>query len=964
MLAKNSLTLGGLLCALVASLSLPAFALGEKSYITEKAAAGDVVIASEKSLATIYVDAADYPGVQRAARNLQTDIEKVSAHKPALEQDADKLGEQAVIIGTLGQSTLINELVVSKKIDVSGIANQWDAYQISVVQNPRAGIKTALVIVGSNKRGTSYGIYDLAEQIGVSPWYWWADVPVKKHSNLAILKNTRVQEMPKIKYRGIFLNDEAPALTNWVMANYGNYNHDFYEKVFELLLRLKANYLWPAMWNNAFNVDDPLNMQLADEYGIVMSTSHHEPMMRAHKEWGSDKGKWDYHSNKSTLYPFWKEGVTRNKDYESVITMGMRGDGDEPMSESDNISLLETIVKDQREIITSVFGKPAGQVPQVWALYKEVQGYYEKGMRVPDDVTLLWCDDNWGNIRRLPTDDERKRVGGAGIYYHFDYVGGPRSYRWINTISIAKIWEQMNLAYRYGADKIWIVNVGDLKPMEYPIEYFLRMAWNPEAWPKERIPEFSKLWATREFGPQYANEIAELMTGYTRHNLRRKPESQDENTYSQLHYGEADRVTADIKNLRNKAETLASKIPADAKDAYFQLVQHPVTASAIVTELYDMVGKNHLYAEQGRANANSYADKARALFKADADLQQQYDTQLSNGKWAHFMDQPHIGYTHWNNPPANTLPLLYDRQPHSAADMGVMPEGSSSAWPLAAASVWPHTGAYELPRFDPYGKQERFIDVFNKGTTPFKISAKTSDPWIKINYTSIQVESQERLLVSIDWSKAPKGLSSGKVQITGTGYGGASIKVNAFNPEPVAKGFKGFIEADGAVAIEAEHFSKAQRVQGYGWEKIPEHGRALSSMSVFPVPLQSFANVSHAPWLEYSIYLLSAGEIKVDALFAPSWAFGPGHGLQYAVAIDDETPQIIDLVQDRSDAAWEESVRSEVRIGTSAHTTNAGAHRLRIYALDPGLTLERIQINAGGLRASYLGPAESPKQSH
>ena len=961
MTCKKSLCLPIAFSILMLCISSLSFALGEKTYLKTSAQAGDFTLVDATHSAALYVDSTDYAGVQRAAKNLQGDIEKVTNQKPALTQIASELKSQAVIIGTLGHSSLIDELVATKKINVSGIKDQWDAYQISVVQNPTPSLKQALVIVGSNKRGTTYGIYDVSEQIGVSPWYWWADVPVKHKSTLIIAKKAYAQEMPKVKYRGIFLNDEAPALTNWVTANYGTYNHNFYEKVFELLLRLKANYLWPAMWNNAFNLDDPLNMQLADEYGIVMGTSHHEPMMRAHKEWTSDKGKWDYHSNQKNLYSFWKDGVTRNKNYESLITIGMRGDGDEPMSESENISLLEKIVKDQREIISNVFGKPANQVPQVWALYKEVQGYYDKGMRVPDDVTLLWCDDNWGNIRRLPTPDERKRVGGAGIYYHFDYVGGPRSYRWINTISLAKIWEQMNLAYQYDANKIWIVNVGDLKPMEYPIEYFLRLAWNPEAWPKERIPEFSKLWAAREFGPEHASDIAELMTGYTRHNLRRKPELQDENTYSQLHYNEANRVTANIKALRTKAEALYEKMPAESRDAFFQLVLHPVKASAIITEMYDMVGKNHLYAEQGRACANSYADKARALFAEDAALQQQYDTELSHGKWKHFMDQPHIGYTNWNNPPANTLPLLYDYQPHNAADMGVAPEASASAWPQAAASVWPHQGTYALPRFDPYGAQERFIDVFNKGTESFTVSVKASEPWIKLRYTSAQVKSDARLLVSVDWKKAPKGEATGKIDIIGTGYGGAAIKVSILNPEPVAKGFKGFIEADGVVAIEAEHYARSQPAGRFRWEKIPEHGRNLSSLSVFPIADQPF-EINRAPFLDYNVYLHKAGEVDLEATFAPSWPFVPGHGLGYAVAIDDEAPQVINLVQDMSDAAWEESVRSDMRQGLSKHAiATPGAHRVRIYAIDPGLTFERLLINAGGLQPSYLGPPESPR---
>ncbi len=946
-----------MLCALLLSASSLCLALGEKSYLNAKAKSGDLTLANSAGTATLYVDAKDHAGVQRAVQNLQRDIENVTTKKSVISHDETSLQNQAVIIGTIGQSQLIDALIASKKIDVSGIKNQWDAYQLSVVQNPTPKIKQALVIVGSNKRGTSYGIYDLTEQIGVSPWYWWADVPVKKKSAIYIAKNTLVQEMPKVKYRGIFLNDEAPALTNFVKKNHGNYNHEFYEKVFELLLRLKANYLWPAMWNNAFADDDIQNMILADEYGIVMGTSHHEPMMRADKEWNRHgSGPWEYSQNSKNLYDFWMAGAKRNKNYESIYTMGMRGQQDEPMSEGENVQLLERIVRDQREILGTVFGKEkVTEVPQVWALYKEVQGFYERGMRVPDDVILLWCDDNWGNIRRLPTAEERKRAGGAGVYYHFDYVGGPRSYRWINTVPIAKIWEQMNLAYEYEANKIWIVNVGDLKPMEYPIEYFLRMAWNPEQWPKERIPEFGKLWAEREFGAEHAAEIAELITGYTRHNLRRKPELQDETTYSQLNYDEANRVTENIKSLRTKAEALYSKMPTESKDAFFQLVLHPVKASAIITEMYDMVGKNHLYAEQGRSNANQYADKARALFKADADLQTQFDTELSKGKWQHFMDQPHIGYTHWNNPPANVMPLLYDRQPSSAADMGVAVEGLATAWPVA--------GSYALPRFDRHGKQARTIEVFNKGTESFKFSAKTSDPWIVLGYTSIQVNSSQTIKVSIDWSKAPKGLAKGKVSISGTGWGGATINVSTLNTEPLPKGFKGFVEADGYIAIEAEHFSQSQPWAEFAWQKIPEHGRNLSSMSVFPVADNSFVDAQHAPYLEYKVYLFTAGKLNIEGIFAPSLPFTPGRGLRYAVAVDDETPQIIDLVKDVNDAAaWEESVRSEMRKTLSTHNVDrAGEHKVRIYALDPGVSLSRLVINTGGLLPSYLGPEESPR---
>jgi hypothetical protein len=939
----------------VAILPLHALALGDPGYVETRFKKGHFPLVGDKVQAQLYVDSADYPGVIRSVKNLQLDIERVTDKKLELLHDTKQLGKTVVIIGSIGKSAVIDQLIADGKVQTDDIAGKWDAYHIEVVRNPLPGITQALVIIGSNKRGTSYGVYDLSEQIGVSPWYWWADVPVDKKTRLYIAKNTQVQDAPKVKYRGIFLNDEAPALTNWVTENYGNYNSQFYEKVFELLLRLKANYLWPAMWNNAFADDDPQNMILADEYGIVMGTSHHEPMMRADKEWNRyGEGPWEYSKNPENLYKFWTDGAKRNKPYESVYTMGMRGQQDEPMSEGENIGLLEKIVRDQRQIISTVFDdRDVTEVPQVWALYKEVQGFYERGMRVPDDVILLWCDDNWGNIRRLPTPEERKRPGGAGVYYHFDYVGGPRSYRWINTVPIAKIWEQMNLAYHYDANQIWIVNVGDLKPMEFPTEFFLRMAWNPEQWPKERLKEFGRLWAEREFGPKHAAEIEELITGYTRHNSRRKPELQEANIYSQLHYNEANRITAEIKNLAQRADALYAQMPASHKDAFYQLVLHPVKASAIITEMYDMAAKNRLYAHQGRANTAHYADQVRALFDADAALTNRYHTELSNGKWNHMMSQPRIGYTHWNNPPVNTLPVIYQYEPHSAAEMGIAIEGKADAWPTP--------GTYALDEFTPHGQSSRRIEIFNKGTAPFNFLAKPSAPWIIMSHTSGQVNLEQPIDVSIDWKNLPVGRTSGNILITGPGWGGARIQVNVYKPDNKSGGkLRGFVEADGYVAIEAENFSEKKSVHNFEWQKIEQHGRTLSSMSVFPITDYSFSDPKKAPYVEYDVFFFSTGEFTVDGFFAPSLPFTPGRGLRYAVSFDNDAPQIVDIVADMSDAVWEESVRNDIRISRSKHKiSRPGLHKLKIFMIDPAVTLQKIVIDTGGLQPSYLGPQQS-----
>jgi Glycosyl hydrolase family 115 len=461
------------------------FGIGQEHYVEAVRGAGSFCIADRGTSASLYVDPSDHVGVVRAAGDLESDITRVTDMHPAIARDPSGLGPRPIIIGTIGKSALIDRLIRTGKIKAAPIAGKWESFLIQVVPKPLPGVASALIIAGSDKRGTIYGIYDLSEQIGVSPWYWWADVPVQHRDALYVKAGTYVQGPPAVKYRGIFLNDEAPSLTGWVNEKFGTYNHEFYEKVFELLLRLKANYLWPAMWNNAFNEDDPLNPKLADDYGIVMGTSHHEPMLRAQQEWKRHgTGPWDYSANSDALRKFWDQGIERNKKYESIVTLGMRGDGDLPMSESANVALLETIVDEQRKILANRINRDVSAVPQDWALYKEVQEYYEKGMRVPDDVTLLWCDDNWGNIRRLPTEEERKRPGGAGVYYHFDYVGDPRSYKWLNTIPITKVWEQMTLSYEYGADRIWIVNVGDLKPMEFPIEFFLTLARDPRRWPQ------------------------------------------------------------------------------------------------------------------------------------------------------------------------------------------------------------------------------------------------------------------------------------------------------------------------------------------------------------------------------------------------------------------------------------------------------------------------------------------------
>ncbi|MGA2574573.1 MAG: glycosyl hydrolase 115 family protein [Bryobacteraceae bacterium] len=910
-----------------------ALALGQPRYVETVARPGSFPIAQAKACAAIYVDAGDYAGVIRAAGDLQSDIARVTGCTPAVTHETFGLGTHAIVIGSIEKSPLVKRLT-----DTSSIAGKWETFLIQAVPG-------ALVIAGSDKRGTIYGIYDLSEQIGVSPWYWWADVPVAHKDALFVSPGKFGDGEPAVKYRGIFLNDEAPSLSGWTRERFGGFNSKFYVKVFELILRLKGNYLWPAMWGSAFNEDDPLNPKLADEYGIVMGTSHHEPMLRAQQEWKRHgKGPWNYATNPDVLGAFWDEGIERNLAYESIVTLGMRGDGDMPMDTTGgtegNKALLETIVADQRAIIARRMGPDLSKVPQDWALYKEVQEYYEAGMRVPDDVTLLWCDDNWGNVRRLPTPEERKRSGGAGIYYHFDYVGGPKNYKWLNTNPIPRVWEQMNLAYQYDARRIWIVNVGDLKPMEFPIEYFLSLAWNPQRWGHDKIAEFGMLWARREFGPTYAADIADIVAKYTKYNGRRKPELLEPGTFSLENYEEADNVLSEWQTLTARAEQIYKRLPDDAKDAFFELVLYPTKACAQVNELYIAAARNRLYASQGRASANDYAACVRELFQADADLSAAYNHTLANGKWDHMMDQTHIGYTGWQEPRVNAMPAVTEIQPGEVAKMGVTPSSL---------------------QFDAFNRPSRYIEVFDQGRTPIDFSATASARWIVLSKVRGTVKKDERLQVSVDWGKAPAGAAEGFVTISGAGADPVSVKVASFRPREVTRDtLRGFVEADGYVSMEAAHYTKKMDARAVHWEEIKDYGRTFSAMTILPCTAASATPPQDSPSLEYRMYLFDPGTVQVHTIIAPTLNFVPGRGLRFAVAFDDRPPQIVDALAQNSLKDWEESVKDAVRTISTTHSlSGSGYHTLKYWMVDPGIVLQKILVDLGGLKPSYLGPPES-----
>ena len=648
---------------------------------------GDMLLCKQKESFNICVSDNDNIAVKRAAKNLAADFRKVCGANVSVASSADNA---RIIAGTIGTSAIIDQLVKEGVVDAKQLKGKVEKYlfitltdeiinKSATLKNTlsREGRAGAAVIAGSDRRGTVYGIYELSRQMGVSPWYYWMDVPVKAQEKIYIKNGVFTDGEPAVRYRGIFLNDEAPCLSTWIKntfkTNYGG--HEFYEKVFELLLRLKGNYMWPAMWMWAFYDDDPLNSKTADEMGIMMGTSHHEPMCRPQQEWhrfrGTDKElpagnrKWNYQTNKAQLDRFWYKGVERNKNTEDIITIGMRGDGDEAMSEDRNVKLLEDIVANQRKLISKARGKAAKDVPQVWALYKEVQDYYDDGMRVPDDVIMLLCDDNWGDVRRVPNMKERKHKGGWGLYYHVDYVGAPRNSKTINVTPIQNMWEQLSLAYENGIQKLWILNVGDLKPMEYPIQQFMDQAWEGTSgkWKSENgkisILEHTKDFCATFVGEEKAAEAADLLFRVCKMNGRCTPEMLDARTYS-LEAGEWEKVVSEYQTLEIDALRMYATLQPEQKDAFFQAILFPVQLMANLHQMYYAQAMNNALHKKGDAKMNCWADQCEKFFKRDAELMRQYNKDIAGGKWDGMMIQKHIGYTSWNdNFKADMLPKLY-----------------------------------------------------------------------------------------------------------------------------------------------------------------------------------------------------------------------------------------------------------------------------------------------------------------
>ncbi|SHG14029.1 Glycosyl hydrolase family 115 [Flavobacterium fluvii] len=896
-----------------------------------------------------------------ASHLLAEDIYKVSHYKPKVVTNISEVEGNVIVIGTIA-SKLVNTFIDKKTIK-DGFEKQWESYLYKVIDKPTSKIKKAFIIAGTNPRGTAYGVFDLSEKMGVSPWYWWSDVPVVQQNELVLSQNLFQSKAPSVKFRGIFLNDEDWGLRPWAAKTFepevGNIGPKTYAKIFELLLRLKANTIWPAMHEGTtafFNI--PGNAKIAETYQIVVGTSHAEPMLRNNvDEWKEkEMGHFNYVSNRDNVYKYWEDRVKESKNVDAIYTIGMRGVHDSKMegvkTNKEGAELLKQIIKDQRKLFETHINPDATKVPQAFTVYKEVLDLYEEGLQVPDDVTLVWTDDNYGYIRRLSNEQEQKRSGGGGVYYHASYWGRPHDYLWVESVHPALLREEMMKAYQANCKEIWILNVGDLKAIEYSTQLFLDMGYDANSFEDaSNVKKHMSTFYSSIFGKTYGKSIADLKWDYFDLAFERKPEfmgwSQTEPTtktkqtaYNPFYFGDENQTRINkYQNLENQVGFLKDKLPKDLQDSYFQLVYYPAKAASLMNKKFLYADKANIYGKQGRLNAKEYALKSENAFNEIKSITQEYN-QVANGRWNGMMDMSPRNLPVFQMPTIET-PL----QTESADSVGILVENETDS------SIQDS----KLPTYSHNSNTSHFIDIFLKKAEVVSWKLQNLPDWVIANKKSgvlnANESNNERIQISIDWNKWNKKQPKSTQFTINYGNKIKSINLNIdVNSIDLPK--KSFIAMEDKVVIYAQNYSSIQNKNPYKWEKIDGLGYSKAAMQAYPMAtaaLQTDNLAKVAPRLEYQINLGNPDAFSNPELIlysVPTLPSTTKQGVRVGVQWNEEPIQIVDFVTQGRSEEWKQNVLSNKAAKKIAlKSTNKGTNTLKIYMIDEGVALDYFYLN-------------------
>lgn len=942
-------------------------------------------LVGKKDKACVYYDAQDFEVVKTTAGLFANDVKEVSGQILGVATTKEAPQKNCIIVGTLGHNEWIDQMIAKKKLDVETLKNRWESYLVQLVRNPLPGVDKALVIVGSDRRGAAYGLLSVSRTIGVSPWYWWADAPIVKKDQLHLKVDKYISKEPTVKYRGIFINDEDWGLYRWSKRNFekevGNFGPRTYAKVCELLLRLQANYLCPAMHDASMAFHRiPENRVVADRFAIIMGSSHCEPLLfNTASEWKRDKmGEWDYINNKKGVDSVLNARVKECAPFENVYTLALRGLHDRAMNASNDMGdrkdMLQEALMAQRQMLIDAIGKPGEEIPQAFTPYKEVLDVYDEGLELPDDVTIIWPDDNYGYMKRLSSPKEQKRSGRSGVYYHSSYLGKPHDHLWMNTVSPTLMYEELRKAYDATADRIWLLNAGDIKSCEFAVDYFLTMAFDIDAFNFERAANYRTEWLCGMLGDQYRNEYQDVVNSFYKLAFARKPEfmgwgyqwttdkhGRERNTdtdFSLTNYREVDNRLNEYRRIGSTVEKILNNMSDEKQKAcFYQSLYYPVKGCELLNRMILDGQRNRWYSIQQRASTKELEKSAKACYDSLEIITNGYNSLLG-GKWNHVMTMKQGFAAAYFE-----LPKLRDVELAPTASLGVMAEGEAVLKGLQSF--------HSLPCFNTYLRQSYYVDVFNKGATPLKWKAAVTNDWILVSKKSGETATEDRIEVSIDWAKVPAGERIlGTLDITSDRGEKESVYISVFNPTSpsLAEMDTLFVENNGYVSIDAASFHRKVENDAIKMIIIPNLGCENTAVQLGnPIaPAQRTAG-RNTPRLEYDFYTFEQGSVDVYTYVLPTFPISKDRGYagheatnietKYGVCIDEGPVMTPSTSSFEYAQIWYESVLKNCRINkTTLHIDKPGKHTVKIICGDAGTVLQKVVLDFGGMKRSYMGP--------